>query len=135
MSEKSTLSKIGRSLCFAAALSFAGSGLAQLPSPSDPYNSLQPPAAGSTSSEESSTELQGQLPEAVYEGVPATDEELQQAQGGLVWVLVYYGAVGTTVVLRACAPRVNSCVRGAAAVFTSARAARNYACRRWGRLC
>lgn len=66
---------------------------------------------------------------------PATDAELEQARGGLVWAVVLVGLRAGQVTIRVCGSRSGSCVRGAAAVFTSARAARQWACRRHRRFC
>lgn len=66
---------------------------------------------------------------------PATDAELEQARGGLVWAVVLVGLRAGQVAIRICGSRADSCVRGAAAVFTSAAAARQWACRRYGRFC
>lgn len=74
---------------------------------------------------------------SVAEGADqVTDADLEAARGGLVWVVVIAaGARAASVVIRTCGSRVDSCARGAAHVFTSAAAARRYACSRWGRFC
>lgn len=102
-------SLIGRGLTVAAALAFATPGVAQ---PTAVAEALSPAEA----------EL-------------ATDEELQQARGGWVWVVVIAGARASQIAIRMCASKTDSCARGAAAVFTSASAARRWVCNRYGRFC
>ncbi|HEY0027383.1 MAG TPA: hypothetical protein VGC35_05895 [Allosphingosinicella sp.] len=65
----------------------------------------------------------------------ASDVDLEAAQGGLYWVVVGYAASVSSIAIRTCASRVDSCARGAMFIATSAKAARKYVCNRWRRLC
>jgi hypothetical protein len=73
--------------------------------------------------------------EAAPASQAASDTDLEGARGGWVWVVIGLGASASIFVVRQCASRADSCARGALAVFTTAKLARRWVCRRTGRLC
>lgn len=80
-------------------------------------------------------ELQNAPAEAQSPAETASDADLEGARGGWVWVVIGAGATGSLFVVRQCASRIGACASGARAVFTSSRQARQWVCRRTGRLC
>jgi hypothetical protein len=67
--------------------------------------------------------------------IPANDAEIDEATGGWFWVVVVGGLRATNFVIKTCGKDIRACTGAGQMVFNSASAARNWVCRKYGRLC